>query len=319
MFSRYTPSRYVAKCTVTCVVAIYLLEWFIYHIVCTPSIGWAFLFNCCMCLAVWSYLATALTDPGTRESREWQAWKLKLAADPEAVAQVKKEGEESGVRRRHRWSPGDITWCQECGEERPERAHHCSACGLCILRMDHHCPWIGNCVGWRNHKYFFLLNWWSSWTCVIFIGTLRGPSAASALYNLIQITQRDSCWPAVGVILAFVFLLITGGMWIFAFSMIGSNLTAVEELFPGENPYQLSWFANLTQILGPLNLRMFVPLEPLDRPTGGTTFPSVPIAKATEKSSSVVAATNAADDAAGGTVASESLHVVVEPKSYGSL
>ena len=56
-------------------------------------------------------------------------------------------------------------WCKKCERRRPERAHHCSLCGRCILKMgehlpmmcgtqlnfeddlDHHCPWLGgNCV-----------------------------------------------------------------------------------------------------------------------------------------------------------------------------
>ena len=58
--------------------------------------------------------------------------------------------------------PGDtwslVMWryCKKCLSMRPPRAHHCSICGRCVLRMDHHCPWVGNCVGLHNHKYFLM-------------------------------------------------------------------------------------------------------------------------------------------------------------------
>lgn len=38
--------------------------------------------------------------------------------------------------------PHDVRWCRKCEAVKPPRAHHCSLCGTCVLKMDHHCPWV---------------------------------------------------------------------------------------------------------------------------------------------------------------------------------
>nr|XP_022341372.1 probable palmitoyltransferase ZDHHC16 [Crassostrea virginica] len=51
--------------------------------------------------------------------------------------------------------PETVSICKKCISPKPPRAHHCSICNKCVLKMDHHCPWINNCVGFFNHRYFF--------------------------------------------------------------------------------------------------------------------------------------------------------------------
>lgn len=52
--------------------------------------------------------------------------------------------------------PEAASICKKCIAPKPPRAHHCSVCDCCILKMDHHCPWLDNCVGHFNHRHFFM-------------------------------------------------------------------------------------------------------------------------------------------------------------------
>merc|ERR1719174_3636193 len=112
-------------------------------------------------LLVICYVKSILIHPGEIPDRGQDAsWEPAAQAGEAATVAGLQESKRSGERR----------YCKWCAKYKPDRCHHCRVCRTCILKMDHHCPWIYNCVGFRNHKYFFLLLLYSAldlWFVVI--------------------------------------------------------------------------------------------------------------------------------------------------------
>ncbi|ETV72360.1 hypothetical protein, variant [Aphanomyces astaci] len=61
---------------------------------------------------------------------------------------------------------GEKRFCRKCNVPKPDRTHHCSACGSCIAKMDHHCVFLNKCIGLENYKFFVLFLWWSAVVCL---------------------------------------------------------------------------------------------------------------------------------------------------------
>lgn len=118
-------------------------------------------YELCFVLSIWSHLACMLSDPGA----------VPLRDDLDAAKHEAAEGKRN---------------CEKCQTLKPPRAHHCSVCNRCILKMDHHCPWVNNCVGARNQKHFLLFLWYvflqSCIACPTLVGAFISLTSDSDLF-----------------------------------------------------------------------------------------------------------------------------------------
>lgn len=129
----------------------------------------------------WSYTTAVFTDPGSPlappSSSASKAGYSHLpmhepAANPDLPSFTVK-------------STGGTRYCKKCQARKPDRAHHCSTCRRCVLKMDHHCPWLATCVGLRNYKPFLLFCSYTTLFCWVCFGV-----SATALWTEISNDAR---------------------------------------------------------------------------------------------------------------------------------
>ncbi|CAH7677056.1 DHHC palmitoyltransferase-domain-containing protein [Phakopsora pachyrhizi] len=133
-------------------------------------------------------------------------------------------------------SDGSVRFCRKCQIVKPDRAHHCSSCNRCVLRMDHHCPWLGGrCVGLKNHKYFVLFLVWSSTTSIISaIGSLRGlmdyVNLSSQTHVLLKSSNLAPLNWAFMLLVGSLFGMVLSGFTCYHLYLVAVNRTTIENM-----------------------------------------------------------------------------------------
>ena len=160
------------------------------------------------------------------------------------------------------FAPMDV--CGKCKRVRPPRTHHCSVCGVCILKMDHHCPWLGprQCVGFGNYRFFVAFLVHLTIACVF--GAI---SFGFALFN--PEDSRAYFLAESPVLLPFVLCLTlsfaVGGLGAMHLYLVARNTTTIENHGStprrgnrtrgvlNSNTYDLGWKRNFKQVFGDSN------------------------------------------------------------------
>lgn len=205
-----------------------------------------FLHFCIFCFA-WAYIRAVNTDPGTIPAN--------FDTIPTELLLTDKDNYDETD-----WDLAKITFCRKCKRNRPARAHHCSGCDRCILRMDHHCPWVGNCVGFKNVKFFTQFLVYSLISCVI-MSCLSGDLLSRQYpdYEMSTLLSTVCCLSLSAAL---------GGLAGVNVWMIICNRTALEVTKHPYNVFDVSTEENWTQICGSRWILWILPLRPDDAGDG---------------------------------------------------
>lgn len=211
-------------------------------------------FTALVVMLLWSYFAAVAQDPG-KVPVGWHPF-----AD-EQQARLELDRMSYSDYYFDRRDPRRPRYCKRCQAWKPERTHHCSVLGRCVLKMDHYCIWVVNCVGLLNYKYFLLF---LGYTCV------------SALFaTLVMIRPMVSfLMTNTGTPLAFLVVVADGAFSVslLAFlimhgQLVAANCTTIE-MYEKDRvhpwPYNKGLRRNMEEVFGRQRWRWLLPMHSKD-------------------------------------------------------
>ncbi|MEW5304762.1 MAG: hypothetical protein WDW38_009678 [Sanguina aurantia] len=210
------------------------------------------IFSALVVMLLWSYFAAVSTDPGGVPP----GWHPFL---DEAHARSELERMAYSDYYFDRRDPRRPRFCKRCQSWKPERSHHCSVSGRCILKQDHYCIWVINCVGLLNYKSFLLFLAYTLIACLMSVLLLLGP-----VINFFNNELRGSGAPLA--LIAFIMDMALAaailGFLVMHGQLIASNCTTIEmyekdRLHPW--PYNKGARKNFEEVFGRTKWRWFLP------------------------------------------------------------
>ncbi|XP_039759875.1 palmitoyltransferase ZDHHC15B-like isoform X1 [Pararge aegeria] len=218
------------------------------------------LYHILLIMFAWSYWRTIFADikpiPDKYKLPEAELEKL-LSAETEDAQRTILENFAKDLPIVTRTMSGSVRYCNRCVLVKPDRAHHCSICARCVLKMDHHCPWVNNCVCFHNYKFFMLFLGYALLYCLFIMSTCLpyfirfwkgdfGPSGSAGRYHIV-----------FAFFVALMFAISLGSLFGYHCYLVAHNRTTLEAfrapMFRGgadKNGFSMGAFSNFKEVFG---------------------------------------------------------------------
>ncbi|XP_045779032.1 palmitoyltransferase ZDHHC15B-like isoform X1 [Maniola jurtina] len=219
-----------------------------------------FLYHVLLIMFAWSYWRTIFADikpiPDKYKLPEAELEKL-LSAETEDAQRTILENFAKDLSIVTRTMSGSVRYCNRCVLVKPDRAHHCSICARCVLKMDHHCPWVNNCVCFHNYKFFMLFLGYALLYCLFIMSTCLpyfirfwkgefGISGSAGRYHIV-----------FAFFVALMFAISLGSLFGYHCYLVAHNRTTLEAfrapMFRGgadKNGFSMGAYNNFKEVFG---------------------------------------------------------------------